>query len=59
MSKNIVVDLKNRDTISDALTERLQSGALQLIHQAVQIELAEVLEQSADPLTADGKAVGD
>ena len=23
------------------------------------VELAEVLEQSADPLTADGKAVGD
>ena len=56
MNKNNVVDLKNRDTITDALTELLQTGAQQLIHQAVQVELTEMLEQYCDCLTADGKA---
>ena len=56
MNKNNVVDLKNRDTITDALTTMLQNGAQQLIHQAVQVELAEMLEQYASRLTADGKA---
>jgi len=56
MDKNNVVDLNNRDTTTDALSEMLQSGAQQLIHQAVQIELAEVLEQYGDRLTAYGKA---
>ena len=56
MNKNNVVDLKNRDTITDALTTMLQNGAQQLIHQAVQVELAEMLEQYANRLTVDGKA---
>ncbi len=56
MYKNNVVDLNNRDPITDALTTMLQNGAQQLIHQAVQVELAEMLEQYASRLTADGKA---
>jgi len=56
MNKNNVVDLKGRDTITDALTELLQTGAQQLIHQAVQVELEALLEQYTGRLTADGKA---
>ena len=56
MSKNNVVDIKNRDTITDALTDMLKTGAQQLIHQAVQVELASFMEQYANQLTSDGKA---
>lgn len=37
MSKQNVIEIKNRDTIADALTEMLKIGALQLINQAVQL----------------------
>ena len=50
MNKNNVVDLKGRDSITDALTEMLQTGAQQLIHQAVQVEREALLEQYADHL---------
>ena len=40
MNKNNVIDIKNRDTFTDELTELLQTGAQQLIHQAVQTELS-------------------
>ncbi len=56
MSKNNVIDLNNRDTITDTLTELLQTGAQQLIHQAVQVELEEQLQQYANRLTSEGKA---
>ncbi len=55
MSKNNVVDLKGLDTITDALTQMLQSGAQQLIHQAVQVELEELLAHHAERLTTEGK----
>lgn len=57
MIKNNVVELKDRDTITDALTEMLKTGAQQLIHQAVEAELTEFLEPYTDRLTSDGKAV--
>jgi len=56
MSKDNVVEFKDRDTITDALTEMLRAGAQQLIHQAVQTELAEFLDQYSDRLTTNGKA---
>ena len=56
MSKNNVVEIKNRDIITDALTEMLRTGAQQLIQQAVQVELAGFMEQYTDRLTDEGKA---
>lgn len=56
MNKHNVVEFKDRDTITDTLTEMLRTGAQQLIHQAVQVELSEHLEQFAGRLTEDGKA---
>ncbi len=46
-----------RSTIAnDALTEILKTGAKQLIHQAIQAELAVFMEQYSTRLTSDGKA---
>ena len=56
MSKNNVVDIKNPGTITDALTEMLKAGAEQLIHQAVQAELAVFMGQYSKQLTDEGKA---
>ncbi len=56
MSKHNIFELKDRDTISDALTEMLRTGANQLIHQAVQIELEELLAANVHRLTPDGNA---
>ncbi len=56
MSNNNVVELNNRDTITDALTDMLRTGAQQLIQQAVQVELADFMQQYKGRLTAEGKA---
>jgi len=56
MSKHNVVEIKNRYIITDALTDMLRTGAQQLIHQAVQVELAEFMEHYTDRLTDEGKA---
>jgi transposase-like protein len=56
VSKNNVVKLAGRDTIADPLTELLRTGAEQLIYQAVEAELAELLAEHADRRTEDGKA---
>ena len=56
MNKHNIFAFKDRDTITDALTEMLQTGAQQLIHQAVQVELEDLLEQYSGSLTRDGKA---
>jgi len=56
MSKHNIFEFKDRDTISDALTEMLRTGAEQLIHQAVQIELQELLAANAHRSTSEGKA---
>jgi len=56
MNKHNIFAFKDRDTITDALTEMLQTGAQQLIHQAVQVELEELLELYSGSLTRDGKA---
>jgi putative transposase len=56
MSNNNVVEINNRDTITDALTEMLRAGAQQLIHQAVQAELTDFMQQYKERTTAEGKA---
>ncbi len=48
MSNNNVVEINNRDIITDALTDMLRTGAQQLIHQSVQVELTEFIEQYSD-----------
>ena len=56
MSKDNVVKLTGRDTITDPLTELLRSGAEQLIYQAVEAELLELLAAHTERRTEDGKA---
>jgi len=55
MSNNNVIEINNRDTITDALTDMLRTGAQQLIQQAVQVELAEFMGHYTDRLTDEGK----
>ena len=45
MNKSNVIELEGRDENEDPLTDMLRAGAQQLIHQAVQVELAEFMEQ--------------
>ena len=56
MSKNNVVKLAGRDTITDPLTELLRTGAEQLIYQAVEAELLELLAEHSERRTEDGNA---
>ncbi len=56
MSKHSVVELHSREEQQDPLTEMLRMGAQQLIHQAVEAELQDLLEQHTGRRTADGKA---
>ena len=57
MKKNNVLEFASRDTISDPLTALLRSGAQQLINQAVEAELEELLSQHSGRRTKDGNAV--
>ncbi len=57
MKKNNVLEFAGRDTISDPLTALLRSGAQQLINQAVEAELQELLHQHSGQRTEGGKAV--
>lgn len=56
MSKSSVIDLAGRDESQDPLTELLRSGARKLIQQAVEVELAEVLEAHKERQLEDGRA---
>ena len=56
MSKGNVLEFQGREVVADALTEMLRTGAQQLIHQAVEAELQELLEQHSERRTADGKS---
>ena len=47
MSKSNVIDLSGREESRDPLTEMLRAGAQQLIQQAVEAELQELLAQHA------------
>lgn len=56
MSENDVVAFKNPEGIDDPLTELLRTGAIQLIQQAVNAELAIYLEQFAGQTDEQGRA---
>jgi putative transposase len=56
MSKGNVVEFAGRDALTDPLTELLRTGAAQLIHQAVETELEELLLAHRERRRADGKA---
>jgi len=51
MSKNNVVKLAGRDTISDPLTELLRTGTEQLICQAVEADLLALLAKHSERRT--------
>ena len=57
MSKSTVIELSGRDENRDPLTEMLRVGAQQLIQQAVETELQDLLAQYAQRQTAAGTAV--
>ena len=56
MSKSNVNGPEGRETIGDPVTELLRVGAQQLIQQAVEAELAELLSQRGDRRTETGNA---
>lgn len=56
MSKSNVVELAGREASTDPLTEMLRTGAQQLIQQAVEAELQDLLSQHADTRTPQGTA---
>jgi len=56
MNQDSVVQFQNPDEVSDPLTELLQSGAKRLIHQAVEAELAELLNLYSDQTDSRGRA---
>ena len=56
MGKDNVVGFRGREASADLLTELLRAGARQLIEQAVEAELQELLEQHSDRRTVDGQA---
>ena len=51
MKNDNVLEFAGRDTISDPLTALLRSGAQQLINQAVEAELQELLSQHSSQRT--------
>ena len=56
MRKNNVLEFQGREIRLDPLTELLRKGAQDLIGQAVELELAELLAQYSDCRTSEGKA---
>lgn len=56
MEKNNVVELEGRAENTDPLTELLRTGARQLIQQAVEAELQDLLSTHEDRRLPDGKA---
>ena len=56
MAEDSVVRFRKPEEIEDPLTELLRSGAQRLIHQAVEAELAELLDRHAGDRDAQGRA---
>ena len=56
MGKDNVVRFRGREASADPLTELLRAGAQQLICQAVEAELQELLAQHSERRTTDGNA---
>jgi transposase-like protein len=57
MKNDNVLEFVGRDTILDPLTALLRSGTQQLINQAVEAELQELLSQHSSQRTEDGNTV--
>ena len=56
MSKSNVVEFAGRDGIDDPLRELLRTGAGELVYQAVQAELQELLAEHSQRRLSDGRA---
>ncbi|MGH8557483.1 MAG: IS256 family transposase, partial [Methylococcales bacterium] len=56
MREDNVISFRTPGTLDDALTELLRNGAKQLIQQAIEAELAELLEEHADRRDERGRA---
>ena len=56
MSETNIIELASKSADFDPLSDLLRSGARQLIEQAVEAELAELLAQHASKRLADGRA---
>ena len=56
MNQDSVVQFKDRELFTDALTSLLQRGAQRLIMQSVEAELDELMSQFKDRQTQDGRA---
>ena len=56
MDKSNVVEFAGRDGIVDPMTELLRTGAEQLIYQAVEGELQELLARHTERRLCDGRA---
>ena len=56
MAKSNVVEFSGRDGIVDPMTELLRTGAEQLIYQAVESELQELLSSHSERRLGDGRA---
>ena len=56
MNKHTVISFKGREEISDPFRELLRTGAQQLIEQAVEAELQEMLSHYSGEKTAKGHA---
>jgi len=56
MNKDNVVSLSGRETISDAVTDLLKTGAQQLLQQAIEAELQQFMQQFEQRRLEDGRA---
>ncbi|MCB1696788.1 MAG: IS256 family transposase, partial [Halioglobus sp.] len=56
MGKSNVIELEGRAGSTDPLTELLRTGARQLLQQAIEAEVQELLAAHSDRLLEDGRA---
>jgi len=55
MKKNNVVELTKPETQSDMLTDLLVTGARDMLHKAIEVEVAAFLQNYEDRLTDTGR----
>ena len=55
MKKNNVVELTKPETQSDMLTDLLVTGARDMLHKAIEVEVAAFLQNFDDRLTETGR----
>ena len=56
MNKSNVIELAGRVESTDPLTELLRSGARQLLQEAIEAEVQELLTTHSDRVLEDGRA---